>query len=48
MIEPASSPKPYSLTGFRGKRLAGRRIDHVLALAAFAAEPFSVDEESEL
>ena len=39
--------------GFAGmrqmrQRLAGRRIDHVLALAAFAVEPFAVDVESQL
>ncbi len=30
------------------ERLAGRRIDHVLTLAAFAVEPLSVDEKLEL
>ena len=30
------------------QHLAGRRIDHVLALAALAVEPFSVDEKTEL
>src|SRR5262249_61931618 len=30
------------------KRLAGCRIDHVLALAAFAVEPFAVDVKTEL
>ena len=39
--------------GFAGvrqmrQRLAGRRIDHVLALAAFAVEPFAVDVKREL
>ncbi len=39
--------------GFAGmrqmrQRLAGRRIDHVLALAAFAVEPFAVDVKSQL
>ena len=30
------------------QRLAGRRIDHVLALAAFAVEPFAVDVKREI
>ncbi len=31
-----------------GKHLAGRRIDHVLGLAAFAIEPFAVDVKREI
>ena len=30
------------------ERLFGRRIDHVLAFAAVAAEPFAVDEKFEI